>query len=114
MVWRKRFRSAYRSTRGFRRGRYYAGYSRGSFGFGRGKFGLSLSIPFLAGAAIGMTNLDNMIPPWVKILAACAPVRGIGPVKAVAQGMLLGDVVQSMTGFTIPVGGNTTGSGVTV
>ena len=106
-----------RYGRFYRKGRFSGGYARGRYGgrvgFRAGRFGLSLSMPFLVGAAIGMTNLDNMIPPWVKILAACAPVRGLGPIKAVAQGMLVGDVVQSMTGFSIPVGG-ASGSGVTV
>jgi len=110
MAWKRtraayaRARSAYRSTRGYRsKGGTYAGYSKGSIGFGRGGFGVSLSMPFLAGIALGMTDIDKMIPAPVKIVAACAPIRGLGPVKGFAQGVLVGDVVQALTGFTLPV-----------
>ena len=103
----RRARSAYRSTRGFRKGRGYAGYSKGNLGFGFGKFGLSLSIPFIAGIAVGMTDLDNQISAPIKLALACAPVRGLGPVKAVAQGMVLGDMIQHYTGFSLPLLGST-------
>jgi hypothetical protein len=40
-----------------------------------------------------------------KIGVACVPLRGdgVGTVKAVAQGVLLGDMVRYLTGFKIPV-----------
>lgn len=114
MAWKRtraaygRARSAYRSTRGYRsRGGAYAGYSRGSIGFGKGGFGMSLSMPFIAGLAFGMTDLDKLIPAPIKIAAACAPIKGLGAVKGFSQGMLLGDVVQALTGFTVPIGGFT-------
>ena len=103
-----RFRRFRRYTgRVYRRARRFGGWKRS---FGRGRFGVNLSTPFLIGAAIGMTDLDQMIPAPVKILAACAPVRGLGPIKAAAQGMLVGDVVQSLTGFTLPIVGGLGGS----
>ena len=71
-------------------------------GASMGGFGVNLSMPFLAGAAIGgLTDIDNNIPATFKVAAACAPVRGpgIGQVKAFAQGLLIGDLVQHLTGF---------------
>jgi hypothetical protein len=83
-----------------RTGKAWAGPS----GFG-GKFGgvkLNLSPAFLVGAALGgLTSLDNRIPVEVKIAGACMPVSGriAGPIKAFLQGMLIGDAIQSVTGF---------------
>jgi hypothetical protein len=69
-----------------------------------------MSMPFIAGLALGMTDLDQLIPAPIKIAAACAPIKGLGAVKGFAQGILLGDVVQALTGFTLPVLGATTSS----
>lgn len=84
-------RRRYRSGRSFRR------YASRGYGFARrayGKSGLNLSMPFLAGAALGaFTDIDNNIPTEIKILGATAPVRGFGMVKGFAQGMLFGDVL---------------------
>ena len=63
------------------------------------KTGLSLSMPFLIGAAVGLSNLDNKIPKDLTLVAATAPIRGFGSIKAAAQGVILGNVVQHFTGF---------------
>lgn len=99
-----RARSAYRSTRGYRKGKTYAGYSKGAVGFGRGKIAVSIPLEFLGGLAIGaLTDLDNKVPATIKLAAATVPIRGpgINQVKNFAQGMVLGDVIQSMTGISL-------------
>lgn len=65
--------------------------------------GLQVSMPFLAGLGIGLTDLDNNIPPEIKLVAACLPFRGkgIGTIKAAAQGMILGDIVQKRMGVNL-------------
>lgn len=69
-------------------------------------YGVTISTPFLVGMAVGLTDLDNNIPGEIKILAATLPVKGPGVqfIKTAAQGMILGDVVQKMTGFGLPLG----------
>lgn len=84
-------------ARRFRGGRGFRRYASRGYGFARrayGRSGLNLSMPFMAGAALGaFTEVDNNIPNEIKILAATAPVRGFGMVKGFAQGMLFGDVL---------------------
>lgn len=60
------------------------------------KAGINLTTEFLLGAAVGsLTDFDNKIPAPVKILTACAPVRGMGQIKGFAQGMLVGDILSA-------------------
>ena len=94
---------AYR-RRGYRK--RYRRFSRGARrGYG-GKAGLSLSPAFIVGALAGLTHIDDKVPKQLVLIAATAPVRGVGTIKAVAQGMILGNVLQgiregglSSTGF---------------
>lgn len=88
----------------------FSGYRIKARGYYK-KSGLSLSTEFLAGAVVGLTNYDAKIPAELKILAACAPVKGFGRIKAFAQGMLLGDVIQARTGINIMGGGTISTNG---
>lgn len=109
MAYRKRFRS-------FRGRKFKYGYGtsfRKGVGASVGGYGVNLSTPFLAGLAIGAaTDLDNNIPASIKVAAACAPIKGkgIGAIKAVAQGLLIGDLIQHYTGINL-LGTNTGASG---
>lgn len=67
----------------------------------RGGLGVNLSLPFLVGAVVGVTNLDDKIPKDLTLIAATAPVTGLGVVKSGAQGVILGNVVQTLTGFRV-------------
>ncbi len=73
-----------------RRRKSYRSYPKKS------KTGLNLSTPFLAGLAVGYTNIDKQIPAEVLIGCAVAPVRGFGSIKAGAQGVLFGNLLQSL------------------
>ena len=76
--------------------RSYRRYSRGARrSYGR-KAGLALSPAFLAGALIGVTHMDDKIPKQLVLIGATVPVRGIGTVKAVAQGLIFGNVLQNI------------------
>lgn len=80
-----------------RRGRMYYGRARRFVGRSYGsKVGLNVSIPFLAGVAIGYTDLDQKIPSQLVLGAATAPVKGLGTVKAAAQGIIFGNLIQSL------------------
>lgn len=96
--------------------RQYSRMARGAYKMGRRKsrgalkgIGLNLSMGFLGGLAAGVSNLDNRIPADIKIAAAAAPVSGLGMIKGIAQGMIIGDIVQKRLGFRLPVG-STSGS----
>lgn len=104
-----------------RRKRYYArarSWAGTAYRMGRtrtyrkGRFQARIGAPFIAGLALGMTSFDDLIPAPIKIVGACLPVQGpgIGTVKAVCQGMLIGDVISKLSGITIPVPGMSTGS----
>ena len=88
-----------RSGSGSYRGRKYA-YSAGRGGFAGsfGGYGLNLSTPWLAGAVVGFTNLDEKIPAELTLAASSIPLkgRGIGPIKGFAQGVLCGNLIQSL------------------
>lgn len=62
------------------------------------KMGINLSTPFLAGALLGFTNHDKAIPPTILLATATAPLRGIGTIKAAAQGVIFGNMLQTFTG----------------
>lgn len=89
---------ARRNYRGYaRRGRMYAGRARRFAGRSYGsKVGLNVSMPFLAGVAIGYTDLDSKIPSQLVLGAATAPIKGLGTVKAAAQGIIFGNLIQSI------------------
>lgn len=81
---------------------YYARAKRSRYG----RAGIA-SMPYILGGLIGMTDLDKNIPAEIKLLAAIMPsgvTKAIpkgGMIKAVAQGMLLGDVIQARTGINL-------------
>lgn len=94
-------RRSYR-RRGSYRGRRY-GFSASRRGF-RGNFGgmrVNLSTPFLAGVAVGYTDLDAKIPGQLVLGAATAPVQGAGTIKAGAQGIVFGNLLQQVVGGNI-------------
>lgn len=99
---RRRWRGYGMAGRGARR-RFYVGGQ---------KFGVRLTMPFLIGVALGFSNLDDIVPAPIKILVAAAPIRGIGVFKGLAQGMLVGDVAQKLTGFTLPTPGINSSGGI--
>ena len=72
------------------RARRFAGRSYG------GKVGLNISMPFIAGAVVGYTDMDSKIPSQLVLGAATVPVRGAGMVKAAAQGIIFGNLIQSL------------------
>ncbi len=58
------------------------------------KAGINLSTPFIAGLAVGFTDIDKQVPAELVLGAAVAPVSGIGSIKAVAQGVIFGNLIQ--------------------
>lgn len=84
--------------------RAWAGRQRTRYA-GKAKGILGMSTPYVVGIVLGLTDLDKVIPAEIKLGAAIAPggiMKGsLGQVKAVAQGMLLGDLIQSRTGFNL-------------
>jgi len=100
------------------RARRYYGRARAGFRrYGTRKNAIA-SMPYIAGAAIGFTGIaDKYIPANIQnvlMVAAVLPagvtgkVRGLGQLKAVAQGYVLGRVVKGVTGF----GGINASSGI--
>lgn len=67
---------------------------------GGGRMRLNTSMPFLAGAVVGFTNLDDKIPPMISLAAATMPISGggVGKIKAAAQGVVFGNLLQSFMG----------------
>ena len=62
----------------------------------KSKTGINLSTPFLAGLAVGFTDIDKKLPAEVVLGTAVAPVRGIGSIKAGAQGIIFGNLLQNL------------------
>jgi len=88
----------YKRARGYaRRGYGYArrGYSMAGRSYGS-KIGLSISPAFIAGVLIGLTDLDQKIPAHAVLIGAAAPVKGLGVVKAGAQGIIFGNTIQQL------------------
>jgi hypothetical protein len=75
-------------------------YARRAYRFGGrsygGKMGLNISPAFLAGMAIGFTDLDQKIPGQLVLGTAVAPIKGIGTIKAGAQGIIFGNLLQTI------------------
>lgn len=59
-----------------------------------------------AGAVVGMTNIDTMVPGQVWLLGAALPLGGsLGRrVRNFCGGVILGELVSQYTGFKIPIG----------
>lgn len=107
-----------RRTKSYRKTGYRA-RAAGAYGKykGKAKSVLGMSTPYVVGLALGLSDLDKMIPGELKLGIAIAPnsVTGMlgktgGQARAVAQGMLLGDLIQARTGFTLGGGGSVGGS----
>ena len=90
------------SVRTVRKGRYYYGkartFARKSYKKSYKGYGVNISPAFLVGFGVGMTNLDNNIPAQYSLMAACMPFsgKGIGQIKAAAQGIVLGNIAQGL------------------
>lgn len=84
----------------YRRFRSYAGRARrfGSRAWGRAK-GFGISTPWLIGAVAGFMNFLP-VPGNIALIAAVAPVKGLGAIKAGAQGYIGGQLIRSMIGGT--------------
>lgn len=83
----------------------------------RTKSVLGVGMPFLVGAALGLTDIDKAIPVELKLGVACIPgnlLPGMGPARSFAQGLVVGDLIQARTGFSLGGAGvgNSSGSGV--
>lgn len=94
-----------------RRYRKARSYGRTAYRGGKKAAGiLGLSPAFLAGVAVGYTNLDDKLPQKAVLVAAVAPlkVKGFYQVKAGAQGVILGNMLQ---GYIQGNGGGTAASG---
>jgi len=79
--------------------RAYGGARRGYSAMGRSygsKMGVNISPAFVAGFLIGMTDLDQKIPGQAVLAGAVAPVRGLGVIKGGCQGIIAGNLVQSI------------------
>jgi len=117
-------RGAYRRTRSYARRRFSNAYARGytrfynsNIGYGAWRANQTIGlynpgVEYVAGAVVGVTDLDNKVPAVVKILGAALPLRGGigGKVSRFFRGMLIGDAISHYTGvkFNVPVlgGGN--------
>ena len=64
-------------------------------------------LEYLVGIGIGMTSLDNNVSMPVKILAASLPLKGQigGRISRLARGVIAGDALQALTGYSLPIGG---------
>jgi len=111
MAWKRRYGNFRRRVSGYAgRARSYGRRNRGGIGVGAG---------FVAGVAVGLTDYDKMIPYEVKIAVACLPSGLVSKVpqgraiQTLVQGMLIGDIIQARTGFSLggAVGGSSAGTG---
>jgi len=102
--------SRYYGRRTYSRGRRYAKKANESIGL------YNPGTEYIAGGAVGLTDIDNRVPAEIKLALACLPLRGGigGKVCRFFRGMVIGDIVQHRTGFSIPVlSGALTGSSST-
>lgn len=62
---------------------------------------MGIGLPYLAGIAIGLTDYDKNIDPLIKVGIVALPPALVskvpmgGTIRAVAAGMLIGDIIQS-------------------
>lgn len=93
----KRYRA--RASGYYNKGR---GYARRAYA----KSGLNISTEFLVGFAGAFCMPANPNIDMVAVAAACAPVKGFGKIKGVAQGYSLGQALQHyllpQVGINIP------------
>lgn len=83
-------RSAYYARRGI-------SYARSGYRGARraySKTGMNLSMEFLAGLAGAFVVPANPDIDMVGVAVACAPIKGLGKVKGVAQGFVFGQAMQ--------------------
>lgn len=93
----RRFKGRNYSRKGTWRGRSYgANFGTRGISANVGKMGFNLTPAFMLGTVVGYTNFDDKIPAELTLAAASAPISGIGPVKAAAQGILMGNLIQSV------------------
>ena len=106
-------RGAYWAQRAYNRG--YTRFYNSNIGYGAWRANQTIGlynpgVEYLAGAAVGVTDLDNKVPAVVKILGAALPLRGGigGKVSRFFRGMLIGDAISHYTGvkFNVPVVGD--------
>ncbi len=120
----RRARRGYRRVRSYGRRAYNRAYTRfynSNIGYGAWRMNQSIGlynpgVEYLAGAAVGITDLDNRVPAVVKILGAALPLRGGigGKVSRFFRGMLIGDAISHYTGvkFNVPVVGDGNNSNI--
>ena len=82
--------------------RYQSAANRG---FGPEGFKVYPDMPLAAGVGIGMTNVDQMIPPEVILVGASLPIGGKygRSVRNFFGGMILGELLSRVTGFKLNV-----------
>lgn len=83
-------------ARGYYRGKA-RGYASKGYGYAKrsyGKSGLNLTMPFLAGLAGAFFMPANPQVDMAAVAVACAPIKGFGKFKGVAQGYALGQACQ--------------------
>lgn len=70
-------------------------------------------VEYAAGAVVGVSDLDDLIPAPLKIGLAVAPLKGGigGKVSRFFRGVLLGDIIAHYTGFKLPIKSGVTGQG---
>jgi len=119
-----RARRGYRRARSYGRRAYNRGYTRfynSNIGYGAWRANQTIGlynpgVEYVAGAAVGITDLDNKVPAVVKILGAALPLRGGigGKVSRFFRGMLIGDAISHYTGvkFNVPVVGDGNNSNI--
>jgi len=119
-----RARRGYRRARSYGRRAYNRGYTRfynSNIGYGAWRANQTIGlynpgVEYVAGAAVGITDLDNKVPAVVKILGAALPLRGGigGKVSRFFRGMLIGDTISHYTGvkFNVPVVGDGNNSNI--
>lgn len=113
-TYRRNYRSYYRRASGYvRRGwnsrpvTYARGrYNRRGTGIGNQHVKLYPDLSVGAGAVVGMTNVDTMVPGQLWLLGAALPIGGkLGRrVRNFCGGVILGELISQYTGLKIPIG----------
>lgn len=87
-----------------RAGGYAARYqTAANRGFGPAGFKVYPDMPLAAGVAVGVTNIDQMIPPEVILVGASLPIGGKygRSVRNFFGGMVLGELLSRVSGFKL-------------
>jgi len=99
---------AYRKRTGFRSFAKRQWANRKNYATAGSKI-LGMNAGMVAGVAVGLTEYDKMIPLDVKIALAVLPGKVIPyQIKMFCAGLLVGDIIQARTGFTL--GGGSSGA----